>query len=70
MVHKMILDDRRAKKYEVETVDISEERVWYILPEESSMRKFFERCVSHLFTADKKQNRKQFPSKVVAILKE
>jgi len=39
-VHKMVLDDRRMKVREIaETIDISKERVGYILHEELDMKK-------------------------------
>jgi len=54
----MVLDDRRIKMREIaETIDISKERVGYILHEEMDMKKLCTRWVSRLLTADQKCTR-------------
>jgi histone-lysine N-methyltransferase SETMAR len=55
----MILDDRQMKVHEIaETIDISKERVGYIiLHEELDMKKLCARWVLRLLTADQKCTR-------------
>jgi transposase len=57
-VHDMVLDDRRMKVREIaETIDISKERVGYILHEELDMKKLCVRWVPRMLTADQKCTR-------------
>jgi len=54
----MVLDDRRMKVREItETIDISKERVGYILHEELYIKKLCSRWVPRLLTADQKRTR-------------
>jgi histone-lysine N-methyltransferase SETMAR len=57
-VHDMVLDDRRMKVREIaETIDISKERVEYILHKELDMKRLCARWVPRLLTADQKRTR-------------
>ena len=54
----MVLDYRRMKVREIsETIDISKERIGYILHEELDMKKLCARWVPRLLTADQKRIR-------------
>jgi hypothetical protein len=57
-VHDMVLDDRRMKVREIaETMDISKERVGYILHEELDTKKLYARWMPRLLTEDQKRTR-------------
>jgi len=57
-VHDIELDDRRMKVREIaETIDISKERVGYILHEELDMKKLCARWVPRFLTPDQKRTR-------------
>jgi histone-lysine N-methyltransferase SETMAR len=54
----MLLVDRRMKLREIaETINISKERVGYILHEELGMKKLCARWVPRMLTADQKRTR-------------
>lgn len=57
-VHKIVLENRKVKLQEIaDTINISKERVGFILHEHLSMRKLFSKWVPRLLTVDQKQQR-------------
>jgi histone-lysine N-methyltransferase SETMAR len=54
----MVFDDRRMKSREIsETIDISRERIGYILHEELDMKMLCAKWLPRLLTADQKRTR-------------
>ncbi|GFW99567.1 histone-lysine N-methyltransferase SETMAR [Trichonephila clavipes] len=66
-VHQMLLDDHRIKVREIEeAVNISKERVCYILNQHFGMRKLSTRWVPCLLTLDQKHVRMSFSNALLA----